>query len=110
MCKLGFDPRSMLRDAASIASEYDMAGATSPSGVVLAIMLARQEMEDDLSMEEQELLPLEMDVCFPDVQADLDEQKTKVQSVLKEKIAEALASGCTAEFALKLEALFERNT
>ncbi|CAK4196662.1 unnamed protein product, partial [Aphanomyces euteiches] len=108
MCKLGFDPRSMLRDAASIASEYDMAGATSPSGVVSAIMLARQEMEDDLSMEEQELLPLEMDVCFPDVQADLDEEKTKVQSVLKEKIAEALASGCTAEFALKLEALLER--
>ncbi|RQM12335.1 hypothetical protein B5M09_011258 [Aphanomyces astaci] len=59
MYKLGYDPRSMLREAAAMADEYDMSEAISYSGVVKAVMMASHELVDDLATEEEALLSMD---------------------------------------------------
>ncbi|RHX96792.1 hypothetical protein DYB25_007099 [Aphanomyces astaci] len=84
MYKLGYDPHSMLREAAAVSSEYDMADVESTSGVVKAVMLAtKQELTDDLADEEQVLVPMELAACFPDMTpVDPMVEQAKVQLVL----------------------------
>ncbi|RHY22414.1 hypothetical protein DYB36_012374 [Aphanomyces astaci] len=68
MHRLGYDPQSMLREAAAVCSEYDMEDVESTSGVVRAVMLAtKQELVDDLAAEEEALVPMELAACFPDM-------------------------------------------
>ncbi|RLO09826.1 hypothetical protein DYB28_006295 [Aphanomyces astaci] len=56
MHKLGYDPQSMLREAAAVCSEYDMEDVESTSGVVKAVILAtKQELVDNLAEEEEAL-------------------------------------------------------
>ncbi|RLO02024.1 hypothetical protein DYB28_014860, partial [Aphanomyces astaci] len=89
MYKLGFDPRAMLREAASVTDAIDMADAVSHSGVVQAVL---DELVDDLAEEEEEeeLLPLEMDSCFPDMVAvNAAAETAKVKVVLDAKVVEA---------------------
>ncbi|KAF0701908.1 hypothetical protein AaE_016248 [Aphanomyces astaci] len=90
MYKLGFDPRAMLREAASFTDAIDMADAVSHSGVVQAVLAVSHELVDDLAEEEEELLPLEMDSCFPDM------------------VVEAVTAGCGSEFAANLAALLDK--
>ncbi|RHZ01658.1 hypothetical protein DYB35_012682, partial [Aphanomyces astaci] len=72
--------RAMLREAASMTDAIDMADAVSHSGVVQVVS---HELVDDLAEEEEELLPLEMDSCFPDMVAvDATAETTKVKEVL----------------------------
>ncbi|RHZ38922.1 hypothetical protein DYB26_016010, partial [Aphanomyces astaci] len=83
MYKLGFDPRAMLREAASFTDAIDMADAVSHSGVIQAVS---HELVDDLDEEEEELLPLEMDLCFPNMVAvDAAAETAKVKVVLDAK-------------------------
>ncbi|RHY00208.1 hypothetical protein DYB36_013349, partial [Aphanomyces astaci] len=106
MYKLGFDPRAMLREAASMTDEIDMADAVSHSGVVQAVS---HELVDDLAGEEEELLPLEMDSYFPDIVAvDAAAETTKVKEVLDAKVVEALTADCGSEFVAKLAALLDK--
>ncbi|RHY52352.1 hypothetical protein DYB30_010203, partial [Aphanomyces astaci] len=81
MYKLGYDPHSMLREAAAVCSEYDMANVESTSGVVKAVMLAtKQELTDDLAEEEEALVPMELAACFPDMTpVDPKVEQAKVQ-------------------------------
>ncbi|RQM21703.1 hypothetical protein B5M09_009480, partial [Aphanomyces astaci] len=91
MYKLGFDPRAMLREAASFTDAIDMADAVSHSGVVQAVLAVSHELVDDLAEEEEELLPLEMDSCFPDMVAvDAAAETAKVKVVLDAKVVEAV--------------------
>ncbi|RLO01168.1 hypothetical protein DYB28_014791 [Aphanomyces astaci] len=53
MYKLGFDPRAMLREAASFTDAIDMADAVSHSGVVQAVLVVSHELVDDLAEEEE---------------------------------------------------------
>ncbi|KAH9135420.1 hypothetical protein LEN26_006421 [Aphanomyces euteiches] len=108
MYKLGYDPRSMLRDAALVADQYDMADVTSPSGVVTAVMLACNELVDDLAAEEEQLLPLELDTCFPDLKVDVQDETAKVQDDLDAKIEEAVRFACGPDFAARLKSLLDR--
>ncbi|RHY17436.1 hypothetical protein DYB36_010717 [Aphanomyces astaci] len=80
--KLGFDPRAMLREAASVTGAIDMADAVSHSGVVLAVS---HELVDNLAEEEDELLPLDMNSYFPDMVA----VDAEVKVVLDAKIMSA---------------------
>ncbi|RHY89315.1 hypothetical protein DYB35_013789, partial [Aphanomyces astaci] len=84
LTNLGYDPHSMLREAAAVSSEYDMADVESTSGVVKAVMLAtKQELTDDLADEEQVLVPMELAACFPDMTpVDPMVEQAKVQLVL----------------------------
>ncbi|RHY37647.1 hypothetical protein DYB38_013667, partial [Aphanomyces astaci] len=107
MHRLGYDPQSMLREAAAVCSEYDMEDVESTSGVVRAVMLAtKQELVDDLAAEEEALVPMELAACFPDMTpVDPAVEQAKVQAVLDARVAEALVAGCGAEFALGLSKL-----
>ncbi|RLN99804.1 hypothetical protein DYB28_001535, partial [Aphanomyces astaci] len=64
MHRLGYDPQSMLREAAAVCSEYDMEDLGSTGGVVRA---TKQELVDDLAAEEEALVPMELAACFPDM-------------------------------------------
>ncbi|RHY54925.1 hypothetical protein DYB30_013223, partial [Aphanomyces astaci] len=109
MYKLGFDPRAMLREAASFTDAIDMADAVSHSGVVQAVLAVSHELVDDLAEEEEELLPLEMDSCFPDmVSVDAAAETAKVKVVLDAKVVEAVTAGCGSEFAANLAALLDK--
>ncbi|KAF0717917.1 Aste57867_2019 [Aphanomyces stellatus] len=109
MYKLGFDPRAMLREAASVTDAIDMANAVSHSGVVQAVLAVSHELVDDLAEEEEDLVPLEMDACVPDMAAvDIASETAKVKVVLDAKVVEAVAAGCGSEFAAKLAALFDK--
>ncbi|RHY10931.1 hypothetical protein DYB25_012021, partial [Aphanomyces astaci] len=86
MYKFGYDLRSMLREAAAMADEYDMSEAISYSGVVKAVMMASHELVDNLATEEEALLPLEFDACFPDLAiVEPHEETAKVKSLLDSK-------------------------
>ncbi|RQM27062.1 hypothetical protein B5M09_012245, partial [Aphanomyces astaci] len=91
MYKLGYDPHSMLREAAAVCSEYDMANVESTSGVVKAVMLAtKQELTDDLAEEEEALVPMELAACFPDMTpVDPKVEQAKVQLILDTRVADA---------------------
>ncbi|KAF0701754.1 hypothetical protein As57867_007834, partial [Aphanomyces stellatus] len=109
MYKLGFDPRAMLREAASVTDAIDMADAVSHSGVVQAVLAVSHELVDDLAEEEEDLVPLEMSACFPDMAAvDAASETAKVKVVLDAKVIEAVAAGCGSEFAAKLAALLDK--
>ncbi|KAF0711038.1 hypothetical protein As57867_005399, partial [Aphanomyces stellatus] len=109
MYKLGFDPRAMLREAASVTDAIDMADAVSHSGVVQAVLAVSHELVDDLAEEEEDLVPLEMNACFPDMAAvDAASETAKVKVVLDAKVVEAVAAGCGSEFAAKLAALLDK--
>ncbi|RLO09286.1 hypothetical protein DYB28_011025 [Aphanomyces astaci] len=98
--------RAMLREAASMTDTIDMADAVSHSGVVQVVS---HELVDDLAEEEEELLPLEMDSCFPDMVAvDATAETTKVKEVLDAKVVEALTADCGSEFVAKLAALLDK--
>ena len=69
MGKLGYDPTTMLRQAAAVAGEYDMSKEDEKptSGLVAAVLFAaKQELTDDLAEEEEALIPLDMAACFPE--------------------------------------------
>ncbi|RHY87322.1 hypothetical protein DYB31_015323, partial [Aphanomyces astaci] len=67
------------------------------------------ELVDDLVEEEEELLPLEMDSCFPDMVAvDAAAETAKVKVVLDAKVVEDVTAGCGSEFAAKLAALLDK--
>ncbi|RHZ24217.1 hypothetical protein DYB37_012624 [Aphanomyces astaci] len=67
------------------------------------------ELVDDLAKKEEELLPLEMDSCFPDMVAvDATAETTKVKEVLDAKVVEALTADCGSEFVAKLAALLDK--
>ena len=68
MYKLGYGPANMLREAACVRSEYDMKDAKAPSEVVKATMAVNHELTDDLAAEEDVLLPLSLESCFPELQ------------------------------------------
>ncbi|CAK4670190.1 unnamed protein product, partial [Aphanomyces euteiches] len=59
------------------SEKYDMADVTSPSGVVTAVMLACNELVDDLAAEEEQFLQLELDTCFPDLKVDVQDETAK---------------------------------
>ncbi|CAK4770906.1 unnamed protein product, partial [Aphanomyces euteiches] len=106
MVKLGYDPLTLLKDAAIISDEYDMQDAVANSGVVKAVLFAQQEMVDDLASEEAELVPMELDACFPEVnKTSGDETRAEVKAVLDSKVAEAVDYGCGDEFASRLSEL-----
>jgi hypothetical protein len=107
MYKLGYDPHTMLREAAAVSDTYDMEDADSTSGLVAAVLLAaQQELTDDLAEEEEALLPLELAACFPDMQpVDPTAEAKNVLAVLDLRVAEALSAGCGPEFAAGLKAL-----
>ncbi|RHY84770.1 hypothetical protein DYB37_012254 [Aphanomyces astaci] len=111
MYKLGYDPHSMLREAAAACSEYDMANVESTSGVVKAVMLAtKQELTDDLAEEEEALVPMELAACFPDMTpVDPKVEKAKVELVLDTRVADAVAAGCGPEFAAGLSQLLTKT-
>ncbi|KAH9095141.1 hypothetical protein Ae201684P_009996 [Aphanomyces euteiches] len=91
MIKLGYDPLTLLKDAAIISDEYDMQDAVANSGAVKAVLFAQQEMVDDLASEEAELVPMELDACFPEVnKTSGDETRAEVKAVLDSKVAEAV--------------------
>ncbi|CAK4720530.1 unnamed protein product, partial [Aphanomyces euteiches] len=80
MVKLGYGPLTLLEDAAIISDEYDMQDAVANSGVVKAVLFAQQEMVDDLASEEAELVPMELDACFPEVnKTSGDETRAEVK-------------------------------
>ncbi|KAH9136630.1 hypothetical protein AeRB84_018324 [Aphanomyces euteiches] len=107
MIKLGYDPLTLLKDAAIISDEYDMQDAVANSGAVKAVLFAQQEMVDDLASEEAELVPMELDACFPEVnKTSGDETRAEVKAVLDSKVAEAVDYGCGDEFASRLSELF----
>ncbi len=109
MYKLGFDPRSMLREAASMADEYDMADVVSTSGMVRAVMAVSHELTDDLAAEEEALVPLEMAACFPDLaEVDVGAELAKVQTVLDARVQDAVEAGCGPEYAARLEVLLAK--
>ena len=109
MYQLGYGPRNMLRDAAFLKSEYDMQHAKAPSGVVKAIMALNHELTDELAAEEEALVPLELDSCFPELQVvDAEQEKDRVRAVLDERVAEAKTAGCGSEFAAGLAKLLEK--
>ncbi|KAF0717915.1 Aste57867_2017 [Aphanomyces stellatus] len=109
MYKLGFDPRAMLREAAAVTDEIDMADDSSHSGVVQAVMAVSHELVDDLTEEEEDLVPLEMDACFPDMVAvDAAAEAARVKVVLDAKVVEAVTAGCGTEFAAKLAELLDK--
>ncbi|RLO04642.1 hypothetical protein DYB28_001694, partial [Aphanomyces astaci] len=84
--KLGFDPRAMLREAASFTDAIDMADAVSHRGVVQAVLAVSHELVDGLAEEEKKMLPLELDSCFPDMVAvDAAAETAKVKVVLDAK-------------------------
>ena len=109
MTKLGYDPRAMLRDAAKVKDEWDMASITATSGVVQAVMSVSHDLTDDLAQEEESLIPLELDACFPNP-AGIDpvEEAATVKDVLEAKVAEAVVDGCGEELATGLAALLEK--
>ncbi|KAF0684411.1 Aste57867_23606 [Aphanomyces stellatus] len=87
MYKLGFDPRAMLREAASVTDAIDMADAVSHSGIVQAVLAVSHELVDDLAEEEEDLVPLEMNSCFPDMAAvDAASETAKIKVVLDAKV------------------------
>ena len=104
MYKLGYDPQTMLREAAAVCSEYDMTDVESASGVIKAVMIAtKQELTDDLAEEEEALVPMELAACFPDMTpVDQMAEQAKVQLVLNTRVADAAAAGCGSEFAAGL--------
>ncbi|ETV72204.1 hypothetical protein H257_12679 [Aphanomyces astaci] len=110
MYKLGYDPHSILREAAAVSSEYDIADVESTSGVVKAVMLAtKQELTDDLADEEQVLVPMELAAFFPDMTpVDPMVEQAKVQLVLDTRVSDALAAGCGPEFAVVLAQLLTK--
>ena len=113
MYKLGYDPESMLWEAAATNSEYDMEDVQSTSGVIRAVVVASRshyDMKDVLAAEEEGLLPHEMAICFlDDMAVDPMEEQSRVRAVLADKINEAVALGCSAEFAEGLALLLKKH-
>ncbi|ETV75457.1 hypothetical protein H257_10298 [Aphanomyces astaci] len=74
-------------NAESFTDAIDMADAVSHSGVVQAVLAVSHKLVDDLAEEEEEVLPLEMVSCFPDMVAgETAAETTKVKEGLDAKL------------------------